>query len=77
MGGGRGRFGRSGPVSEAHPMGIRTPQPRPEGPAFGGAVGEGLWGPYAHWRGLRDWTGPPKPASNPHFCHHQFRSSRL
>ncbi len=61
--GGRGRFWRSGPVSEAPPMGIRTPQLLPKGPSFGGAPGEGLRGPYSHKRGFKDRTGPPKPAS--------------
>ncbi len=39
--GGRGRFWRSGPVSEAPPLCIRTPQPLPEGLAsdsFGGPI---------------------------------------
>ena len=39
-------------------MGIRTQKPLPKGPAEGGARGEGLLGPYAHSRGLRDRTGP-------------------
>ncbi len=69
---GRGRFWRSGSVSEAPPMSIRTPQPIPEGPAEGPALGEGLLGPYAHRRGLRDRTGPPKPASTPHFATTHF-----
>ena len=58
--GGRGRFWRSGPVSEAPPMGIRTPQPLPEGPAEGGALGEGPLGPYADRRGRRERTGPDR-----------------
>ena len=41
-------------------MGMRTQKPHPKGPAEGGALGEGLLGPYAHRRGLRDRTGPPK-----------------
>ncbi len=41
-------------------MCIQTPQPLPEGPAEGGAVGEGLRGLYAHRRGLGDRTGPSK-----------------
>ncbi len=59
MGGAR-PFGRSGPVSEAPPMNIRTPQPLPEGPAEGGAFWEGLRGSYAHKRGIRDRIGPSK-----------------
>ncbi len=35
-------------------MGIRTQKPLPKGPAFGGALGEGLRGPYAHRRGGPD-----------------------
>jgi hypothetical protein len=30
-----------------------------------GPLGRGLWGPYAHSRGLRHRTGPPEPASTP------------
>ncbi len=66
--GGRGRFWRSGPVSEAPARGVRTQKPLPKGLAFGGALGEGLVGPSAHRRGLRDRTGPPRPASTPHIA---------
>ena len=38
--GGRGRFGRSGPVSEALARGIRTQNPLPKGSLQGIALGE-------------------------------------
>ena len=42
--GGRGRFWRSGPVSEAPPVGIRTPQPLPlRAPPSAGPLGRGFW----------------------------------
>ncbi len=57
MGGGKmGDRGRFWPVSEAPPMGIRTPQPLPKGPAAGGALGEGLRGPY-----ICPWEVPQRP----------------
>ncbi len=51
--GGRGRIWRSGPVSEAPPMGIRTQKPVSKNPAFGGALGERLLGPYANKRACK------------------------
>jgi hypothetical protein len=42
---GRGRFGRSGPVSQAPAMGIRTKKPLPKVTAEGGGRGEALLGP--------------------------------
>ncbi len=52
-------------------MGIWTPQPLPEGPAFGAALGEELRGPYAHiGPQRRDRT--VKTASPPHTPHHPF-----
>lgn len=54
--GGRGRFWRSGPVSEVPAMGIGTQSPLPEGPAFGGALGEDFWGPYAPQGRLWLWS---------------------
>ena len=65
-------FWRSGPVSEAPPLGIRTQKPLPKAPARGGGLVEGLLGPYAQRRSLRDRTGPPKPASSPHFANTHF-----
>ncbi len=53
-------------------MGVRTPQPPPKGPAEGRALGEGLRGPYANRRSLRNRTGPPKPASTLHFATTHF-----
>ena len=47
-------------------MHTENPQPAPKGPAFGGALGDGLRGPYADSIGLRGRTGPPEPASTPH-----------
>jgi hypothetical protein len=70
--GGRGLLWRSGPVSEAPPMGIRTPQPPPQGPRLRRGLGEGRLGPYAHRRGLRDRTRPPKSASTPHVATTHF-----
>ncbi len=46
-------------------MGMRTPHPPPKGPAEGGARGKGRLDQYAHRRGVRDRTGPSKPASTP------------
>ncbi len=61
-------------------MGMRSLHPPPKGPAEGGALGEGLKGPYAQRKGFRDQTGPLKPASTPpHVAtihHSRFRSSR-
>ena len=62
--GGRDRFWRSGPVSEATGIGIRTqkhPPPRPRR----GPLGVDF-GPYAHCRSFTSRTGPPKPASSLH-----------
>ncbi len=59
-------FGRSGPVSQAHAIGIRTPQPLLKAPAFGGALGVRLKGQYADSIGLGSRNGPPKPASTPY-----------
>jgi hypothetical protein len=62
--------GFGGPVSEA-------PQPLRKGPAFGGALGEGLLGPCANRRGLRDRPDrTAKTGLDPECCHHPFRSSR-
>ncbi len=49
-------------------MCMRTPQPLPKGPAEGGALGEGLRGPYANRSGLRDRTGPSKRPRPPPYA---------
>ncbi len=65
--GGRGRFWRSGPVSEAPAMGIRTQRPLPKTLSEGGGLGEGLLGPYANSRASetgpdrQNWPRPPTP----------------
>ncbi len=53
-------------------MGIRTPQPLPEGPAEGGALGEGLRGPYSHREGPQKPDRTVKTASPPHTPHHPY-----
>ena len=47
---------------------LGTQKPIPKGPAFGGALGEMLVGPYSHSRGSRSRTGRPQAASLPHFA---------
>ncbi len=59
----RAEAGFDGPLRSLKPfsMGIRIPQPLTNGPAEGGALEEGLRGPYAHRKHLRHRTGPSKP----------------
>ena len=69
-------------------MTIRTPQPLPKGPTFGGALGEGLRGPYAPGPQRPDRTvktaspppctappswRPPKVSKGPRHCTAQTR----
>ena len=62
------------PLSFGAPLSLQglgdlgTQKPIPKGPAFGGALGEMLVGPYSHSRGNRSRTGPPQAASPPHFA---------
>ncbi len=69
----RGRFWRSGPVCEDPAMGIRAENNLPNrAPPSAGPLGKGFLGPYAHRRGFRDRTGPPKSASIPNFATTNF-----
>ena len=63
--------GFGGPVRSLRPLrwAYGPKKPLPEAPAEGGALGEGLKGPYAH---RRCQAGPPKPASTPHFATTHF-----
>ncbi len=77
----RGRFGQSGPVSEASVVQqahVTKPPPcppraRPKAEAFG----QGLVGPYAHIRGFRNHIATAKACLLPQLYHPLFDSRRF